>query len=86
MVVCSSGGAAVYLYTGKVAHPLAAPHLVLTGSRSKSGSGRTHGAFVEQPPRSRPIQRGSSRNLTTVAQKPSLVVEVVTTFSSFQVP
>jgi hypothetical protein len=24
---CSSGGAAVYLYTGKVVHPLAAPHL-----------------------------------------------------------
>jgi hypothetical protein len=35
---------------------------------------------------SRPIQRSSSRNLTTVAQKASLVIEVVTTFSSFQVP
>jgi hypothetical protein len=35
---------------------------------------------------SRPIQRGSSRKLTMAAQKPSLVVEVVITFSSFQVP
>jgi hypothetical protein len=38
-VVCSSGGAAVYFYTGKVAHPLAAPHLLFERcSHSKSGN------------------------------------------------
>ena len=36
---CSSGGAAVYLYTGKVAHPLAAPHLLFERcSHSKSSN------------------------------------------------
>ena len=47
---CSSGGAAVYSYTGKVrSSTRCTTSSVRTGSRSKSGSGRMHGAFVEQP-------------------------------------
>jgi hypothetical protein len=36
--LCSSGGAAVYSYTGKVAHPPAAPHLTFFERCSRSES------------------------------------------------
>ena len=47
---CSSGGAAVYSYTGKVVHPPAAPHLLFERVHAASQAPvRSRWAFVEQP-------------------------------------
>jgi hypothetical protein len=50
---CSSGGAAVYLYTGKVAHPVAAPTSVyfLNGVHTASQAlVRVIGCSLNSPP------------------------------------
>jgi hypothetical protein len=84
---CSSGGAAVYSYTGKVVHPPAAPHLLLNVVHTASQAPvRSRWAFVEQPsPEVGQLKSGSTQ-LTTGAQKPSLVIEQATSSLLFQVP
>src|ERR1700693_6195209 len=74
----------IFVYRKSSSSTRCATSTFRTGSRSKSGSGRTHGAFVEQ--RSQEVgqcKHGSSRSLTTVGENPSLESEQATSPYSF---